>query len=122
MPMPDRWYYTHAGATHGPVSGVQLGGLIETDGIAPDDLTWSVGVAASQAIRAGAALAFPAATAVEPTDFQPAPPPPPPDWLHRLAEALAACGDVANLPPPPAQTWLPDLRRAEQPSRPGEEP
>jgi hypothetical protein len=115
--MPDRWYYTHAGTTHGPVSGVQLRGLIETDGIAPDGLIWSVGVAASQAVRADAALAFPAAAAVEPTDFQPAPPPPPPEWLHGLAEALAACGDVANLPPPSAQAWLPDVRDAKQKAR-----
>ncbi len=66
--MPDQWYYTHAGATCGPVSGVQLRGLIETDGIAPDDLVWPVGVAPSQAIRADAALAFPSPTPVDAAD------------------------------------------------------
>lgn len=115
--MSDKWHYTHAGATHGPVSGAQLRGLIETDGIAPDDLIWPADVAASQAVRADAALAFPTPAAVEALDYQPAPPPLPP-WLPELAAALAAVKDLAALPPPSPGAWLPYVRRAEDAARP----
>lgn len=114
--MSDLWFYTHAGATHGPVSAVRLRGLIETDGLAPDDLIWPTGVAPMQAVRADAALAFPRTPAVTPDAFVPAPQPVP-DWLPELAEALAAVKDLTALPPPSPDAWLPDVRRAENASR-----
>jgi len=117
--MSDQWYYTHAGATHGPVSGLQLSALIETDGLAPDDLIWPAGVAPTHAVRADAALAFPPSAPVRPEDFQPAPPPPP-EWLRELAEAFSAGGEVASLPPPSPASWLADVRLAEQARRPGD--
>lgn len=90
------------------MSGVRLRGLIETDGIAPDELIWPAGVAPIHAVRADAALGFPPLAPVRPEDFQPASPPPP-EWLRELAVK-----DLTALPPPPAAAWIPDVRRAEQ--------
>jgi hypothetical protein len=98
---------------------MQLRALIETDGLAPEDLIWPAGASPAEAIRADAALAFPTAVAVEPTAFQPAASPPP-EWLRELKEALAAGGDLVDLPPPDAKSWLADVGRAEQKSRQGE--
>ena len=114
--MSDRWYYTHGGATHGPVSGVKLRGLVETEGILPDDRIWPEGVDPREAIRAEAAMAFPTPAPIAPEDFEPAPRLP--DWLPELAAALTAVGNLTSLPPPRADVWLPDVSRLENESRP----
>jgi len=118
--MSDKWYYTHAGATRGPVSGVQLRGLIEIDGLAPGDLIWPDGASPGLAVRADAAMAFPTAAVVEAKDYQPLPPPAP-DWLPELDQALAAVQDLTALPPPRPADWIADVRRAETMSRPAAE-
>jgi hypothetical protein len=112
-PLSDKWYYTHASATHGPASAMHLRGLVETKGLHRDDLIWPESLDAVAAIPAEAALAFPTPAQVEPRDFEPAPAPAP-EWVRELRDAIAAGGDVANLPPPSAQSWLPDVRDADK--------
>jgi hypothetical protein len=114
--MPDKWFYQHDGAVHGPVSALQLRGLVGTGGLDRADLIWAQSVKAVAAVRADAALVFPSPAPVEPRDFEPAPAPVP-EWVRELKEAITAGGDVANLPPPSAQAWLPDVRDAEQKAR-----
>ncbi len=41
--MSDQWFYSHAAAVHGPVSGDDLRRLAHTGGLLPEDLVWPVG-------------------------------------------------------------------------------
>ena len=112
--MADRWNYTHDDAVHGPVSGAELRGLVEKGGLAPADLIWPEGGDRRQAIRADAALAFPAPVPLA-APVSVSAPSQATDWLAGLAAAVATGGDLAALPPPPAAAWLSDVRRIEQP-------
>ena len=115
--MADRWYYTHHDAVHGPVSGAALRGLIEKGGLSPADHIWPEGGDRRQAIRADAALAFPAPVPVPlASPVAESAPSQATDWLAGLAAAVATGGDLMALPPPPAVAWLSDMRRIEQPS------
>ena len=114
--MADRWNYTHDDAVHGPVSGAELRGLVEKGGLAPADLIWPEGGDRRQAIRADAALAFPAPVPLA-APVSVSAPSQTTDWLAGLAAAVATGGDLMALPPPPAAAWLSDMRRIEQPGR-----
>jgi serine/threonine protein phosphatase PrpC len=54
--MTDRWYYTHAGQTLGPVAAVRLRQLAAAGQLLPTDLIWPEGGDRSQAAPARAAL------------------------------------------------------------------
>jgi hypothetical protein len=107
----DQWYYLHAQAVHGPVSGDELRRLVGTGGLLPEDLVWPVGWDPLNGIPAEGALKFPEPLPVNPVG--PGPAPPLPQWLPDLAKALSAGDDPAALPIPSAETWLADIRSAE---------
>ena len=50
--MADRWYYTHQGQTHGPVSAPELRQLAARRRILPEDLLWAEDADRDQAIEA----------------------------------------------------------------------
>jgi serine/threonine protein phosphatase PrpC len=119
--MSDRWYYTHAGQTLGPVTAAELRQLASTGQLAPNDLIWPEGGQQSGAVPAQAAIDFTAPA-------RPAPPPPPPpvvnkpDWL----DDLRAANPPSSAPirketkagaAPPSPDWLEDVRAAEQESQ-----
>ncbi len=116
--MADQWFYSHAAAVHGPVSGDDLRRLAHTGGLIPEDLVWPVGWDPLNAIPAEAALRFPEPPSIEPVPGKP-PPPPFPAWLPDLAAALRAGTDPAGLSTPPPASWLADVRRAEEGSNGG---
>jgi hypothetical protein len=110
--MLDQWYYSHAQAVHGPVSGDELRRLAQTGGLDPVDLVWPVGWEPLDAVPAEAALRFPKPPPVHPALGKPALPPLPP-WLPDLAEVLRTGGDPQALPAPRPESWLGDVRRVE---------
>jgi GYF domain 2 len=109
--MPDKWFYKHGGAIHGPVSAEQLRALAWAGGLSPDDLIWPLSVEAVAAIRAGAALPFPSTDTAEASGLQPSPLP---EWARALIDAGLDVGTLESLPPPPAEAWLDDLHHIEQ--------
>ncbi|HEY7326820.1 MAG TPA: GYF domain-containing protein [Gemmataceae bacterium] len=117
--MSDRWYYTHAGQTLGPVTSEQLRQLAASGRLVPNDLIWPEGGQQSGAVPAQAAIDF-----TSPPRPPLAPPPPnKPDWLDDIRTTAAS-------PPPPPPTpitagvkggatptrpdWIEDVRAAEQ--------
>src|SRR5579875_2338036 len=105
--MIDRWYYTHAGKTLGPVSSTQLRQLAASGQLVPNDLIWPDGAQQSGAVLAQAAVDFPT------TPIAPAAPPPPlanrPDWLDDIR--LAA--KTERTPATPAwPDWLDHVHAA----------
>jgi hypothetical protein len=54
----DRWYYSHGGTRHGPVSSVKLDELAAAGKLAPDDLLWMEGDDPALGIHARAAVDF----------------------------------------------------------------
>jgi GYF domain 2 len=117
--MTDQWYYTHAEAVHGPVSGGELRRLVRAGGLLPVDLVWPVGWEPLDGIPAEAALRFPEAGPTDP--LAGIAPPSFPGWLPELAAALASGEDLAALPGPPPEAWLPDVSRGEEPPFPSTE-
>jgi protein phosphatase len=105
--MADRWYYTHAGQTHGPVTAAALRQLAAGGRLAPTDPVWPEGGDAARAVQAQAAMQFPAS---------PAAGAPVPDWLNDVrgqepmtppaAEILPAAGGSPE--------WLQDVQQAEE--------
>ncbi len=110
--MSDQWFYSHAHAVHGPVSGDDLRRLAHSGGLVPEDLVWPVGWEPLNAIPAEAALRFPEPPPLDRAASE-APRPPFPSWLPDLAAALWSGADPATLPVPAAEAWLADVRRAE---------
>src|SRR5690348_5217606 len=100
--MTDRWYYTHAGQTLGPVTADQLRQLAGTGQLEPADLIWPEGKDRSQATPAQAALHFAASAAP--------PPPGAPDWLKDVRAAETKPPTAPQAKP----DWLDDVRQAEQ--------
>jgi protein phosphatase len=101
--MIDRWYYTHAGQTFGPVETGRLRQLAAAGQLSPTDLIWPDGRDRSEAIEAQAALDFRTQAGAPITNK--------PDWLDDLRAA-------ETKPPPAAPTpakpdWLEDVRAAE---------
>ncbi len=107
--MIDRWYYTHAGKTLGPVSSAQLRQLAASGQLSPNDLIWPEGGQQSGAVPAQAAVDFPT------TPTAPAAPPPPlanrPDWLDDIRIAARTERRQAT---PTSPDWLDDVRAAEE--------
>jgi len=99
--MTDRWYYTHAGQTLGPVTAAQLRQLALAGQLAPTDLIWPEGKDRGQGIEAEAAVDFskPAASAAKG-----------PDWLNDVQTAEAK----ASAAPPASPDWLADVRETEE--------
>ena len=112
----DNWFYTHAGASHGPVSTERLLGLVGTGGLLPDDMIWPESVPATAAIRAEAALTFPSPAPAVPMAF-PVQPSPLPEWVRALTNAGVDVPTLESLANPPARAWLDDVRRLEQARR-----
>ena len=110
--MPDKWYYTHETAIHGPVSGDELRRLVQTGGVLPTDRVWPDGADSATAIPAQAALQLLKGVPTDPGEVAAARPPAP-AWLPELAAALARGDDLASLPSPPPESWIADLRRVE---------
>lgn len=54
----DKWYYSHGGTRHGPVSSLQLDQLAASGKLAPDDLLWMEGDDPALGIHARAAVDF----------------------------------------------------------------
>jgi serine/threonine protein phosphatase PrpC len=125
--MSDRWFYTHAGQTLGPVTAEQLRQLAASGRLAPNDPIWPEGGQQSGAVPAQVAIDFAAPARPTPrpggTGVSPVEPPPPqnkPDWLDDVRTA------AASPPPPPVQgaakggtpparpDWLEDVRAAEE--------
>ncbi len=113
--MIDRWYYTHAGKTLGPVSSAQLRQLATSGQLAPNDLIWPEGGQQSGAVPAQAAVDFPA------TPTARTPPPPlanKPDWLDDIRIAASPSpppmGGVRGGTTPTSPDWLDDVRAAEE--------
>ncbi len=116
--MSDNWFYTHAGAYHGPISTEHLLSLVGTGGLVPDDMIWPESVAPTAAIRAEAALTFPSSAPAVPMGF-PVQPSPLPEWVRALTNAGVDVPTLESLANPPARAWLDDVRRLEQaPRRP----
>jgi PPM family protein phosphatase len=106
--MIDRWYYTHAGKTLGPVSSTQLRQLAASGQLAPNDLIWPEGGQQSGAVPAQAAVDFPT------TPTAPAAPPPlanRPDWLDDIRITAKTERKPAT---PSSPDWLDDVRAAEE--------
>ncbi len=105
--MADRWYYTHQGQTHGPVSGPELRQLVARRKLLPEDLLWAEAAGRDQAIEALAVLDFsslPPAPAAVPDwladvarSEQPAPAPAAPDWVKSLAETTEQLAPIAEV-------------------------
>src|SRR5262249_34844371 len=57
--MADRWFYTHAGQTHGPTPATALRELAARGELHPADLIWTEGQDPSRAIPAQAVVQFP---------------------------------------------------------------
>jgi serine/threonine protein phosphatase PrpC len=106
--MIDRWYYTHAGQTMGPVTSAQLRQLAASGQLSPSDLIWPEGGQQSGAVPAQAAVDF-ATTRTVP------PPPPPlankPDWIDDIRIAAKTEKKTAT---PTTPDWLDDVRAAEE--------
>jgi protein phosphatase len=107
--MIDRWYYTHAGKTQGPVSSAQLRQLAASGQLAPNDLIWPDGGQQSGAVPAQAAVDFPT------TPMASAAPPTPlanrPDWLDDIRITAKTERKPAT---PSSPDWLDDVRAAEE--------
>ncbi|HTU90479.1 MAG TPA: GYF domain-containing protein [Gemmataceae bacterium] len=108
--MIDRWYYTHAGQTLGPVTAAQLRQLATSGLLAPNDLIWPEGGQQSGGVPAQAAIDF-AAPARPAPSAPPAPlPPTKPDWIDDIRTAIK----TEKEPAPSGQPdWLDDVRAAE---------
>lgn len=100
--MIDRWYYTHAGQTMGPVTSAQLRQLAASGQLLPNDLIWPEGGQQSGAVPAQAAVDF------APTRTAPPPLINKPDWLDDIRIAAK----TENKPATP--DWLDDVRAAEE--------
>jgi protein phosphatase len=99
--MTDRWYYTHAEQTLGPVTAAQLRKLATDGRLAPTDRIWPEGRDRREAVEARAAIDF---------GTPAAPPPNKPDWLDDIHAA-----EKAKPPTTPASPdWLDDVRAAEE--------
>jgi tetratricopeptide (TPR) repeat protein len=98
--MFDRWYYTHAGQTLGPVTTEQLRQLAGSGRLVPDDLIWPEGRKQSEALPAQASIDFQTTSA--PIEKKPA-------WLDDLRAAAQA--DPGQKPANPAKpVWLNTVR------------
>jgi serine/threonine protein phosphatase PrpC len=99
--MSDRWYYTHAGQTLGPVAAAQLRKLAAAGQLSPTDLIWPEGRDRGQAVEAQAAIDF----------GTPATPPAnKPDWLDDIHATESKKRPAASISP----DWLDDVRAAEE--------
>ncbi len=113
--MSDTWFYTHAGAVHGPVSTEQLLRLAATGGLRPDDRIWPESVDPAAAVLAEAALVFPSPV---PAGTPRLPPTASlPEWVRALTDAGLDVPALESLANPPARAWLDDVRRLEQTPR-----
>jgi serine/threonine protein phosphatase PrpC len=131
--MIDRWYYTHAGQTLGPVTAAQLRQLAAAGRLDPNDLIWPEGGQQSGGVPAQAAIDFtapappPRGTGVPPaapsgTSVAPVAPPPAnkPDWLDDIRSTASPPSSPPVLGGAKGQTaaakpdWLEDVRAAEQ--------
>jgi hypothetical protein len=109
----DRWFYTHEGKTHGPVSAAEIKRLAAAGLLLPTDLLWPAGTDPKGAVSVAAAVA-----AEPPAPTGPAVP----DWLGDVALAERS-GAAAAVPRPPALLhWLDDIRRIEGQRPPAEAP
>jgi protein phosphatase len=99
--MSDRWYYTHAGQTLGPVTAAQLRQLAGSGQLESADLIWPEGKDRTQGVPAQAALDLSTSAA---------PPAGAPDWLKDVRAAEAKPPAV----PPAKPDWLDDVRQAEE--------
>jgi serine/threonine protein phosphatase PrpC len=117
--MIDRWYYTHAGKTLGPVAAAELRRLASTGQLMPNDLIWPEGGQQSGGVPAQAAIDFtaPASAATPPASPPPSAPTtvptpaPKPDWL----DDIRAAQKTERKPAASAQPdWLEDVRAAEK--------
>lgn len=103
--MTDRWYYTHAGQTLGPVTAVQLRQLAASGLLSPNDLIWPEGGQQGGGVPAQAAIDFA-------TRSPPAPPPQnQPVWLDDIRNAVKTEEKTAS---PGKPDWLDDVRAAEE--------
>ena len=116
--MSEQWYYMHAQAVHGPVSGDELRRLVRTGGLDRVDLVWPAGWDPLDGVPAEAALRFPEPAPADPVGRERAPELP--AWLPDLAAALAVGDDPAALPNPSPDSWIADIRNAEETSYPPE--
>ncbi|HKB37917.1 MAG TPA: protein phosphatase 2C domain-containing protein [Gemmataceae bacterium] len=103
--MGDRWYYTHRGQTHGPVSGAELRQLAARRELLPEDLLWAEGEKRDQAIEAQAALDF---------SSLPAAPVAAPDWLADVARS------EQSVPVSISPDWVRSLAETPEPPSPAE--
>ncbi|HEY7315803.1 MAG TPA: GYF domain-containing protein [Gemmataceae bacterium] len=97
--MTDRWYYTHAGKTLGPVTAAQLRQLASSGQLTPTDLIWPDGRDRTQAVEARFALDF-----LTPA----APPQNKPDWLDDVR-----ADEKRKSTAPARPDWLEDVRASE---------
>jgi PPM family protein phosphatase len=99
----ERWYYTHADQTRGPVTTAQLRQLAAVGQLLSTDLLWPEGQDRGQGVAAQSVLDL--STSATPPERTP-------DWLHDVRSA--------ETNPPPrskAPDWLNDVRAAEKTER-----
>lgn len=101
--MSDRWYYTHAGQTLGPVTAAQLRQLLGNGQLDPSDLIWQEGRSQKEGAPVQASLDVSTPTAEKK-----------PDWL----DDVRATAQPEKKPAPSVQSsqpdWLDDVRAAEE--------
>jgi GYF domain 2 len=100
----SKWYYLHEKSVRGPFDAETLRRHAASGDLQRADLLWLAGEDPMTAVRAEAALAFPA----EPTTV------PLPDWVRELAHVLADVDDPAKMSSPTPAAWLEDVSRHEQ--------
>jgi hypothetical protein len=108
----DRWFYTHEGKTHGPVSTGEIKRLAAAGGLLPTDLLWPEGGDRRSAVLAETAIVFEAAPPARPII---------PDWLGDIA-AVEGRPATAIPEPPALLDWLEDVRQLEGQRPPAEAP
>jgi hypothetical protein len=119
--MAHRWFYSHSGHTHGPVSARQLKYLAATGGLQPQDTIWPEGAEAAAGVVAEKALDFAALRRLAQEARRrvgpgkaPAPEDQLPGWLDELDRTIRdpeqALGPVPDWlrPPESASPGLPD--------------
>lgn len=99
--MIDRWYYTHAGRTFGPVTAAQLRQMAAARQLNATDRIWPEGRDPSQGVEAQAALDFGVPSA--PLTNKP-------DWLDDIRAAETTKPPMSSVSP----DWLDDVRAAEE--------
>ena len=107
--MASRWYYTHEGQTHGPITGEEIRSRAVTGLLQPEDLVWPEEKDLRQGVVASAALDFAALRSGSASA---------PDWLSDVAKAEQEAIEGPRPPKGPLPERLDDIGRLRTPDLP----